>query len=285
MQSDLVSIIMPCHNGAAYIADAIRSVQNQTFSDWELLVIDDSSTDDSVRIAAGFAESDSRIRLLKNEKSTGLPATPRNVGIAAASGRYIAFLDCDDEWLPTKLERQLPLFAMRNVAVVFSYYGKMDGSGGMEQNPTLSPMVVDFQQLLLGNCIGNLTGMYDTQKCGKVFQKEIHHEDFLQWLEILGKGFVAMNTRTCEAFYRVQKTSLSGNKLQAMRWHWHILRGELALPLMTAARCFLAYVINAVRKRKYYGALRWGGANRYNIRIYNGFSTDCTWFDCEGWCA
>ena len=212
MQSDLVSIIMPCHNRAAYIADAIRSVQNQTFSDWELLVIDDSSTDDSAWIVAGFAESDSRIRLLKSEKSTGLPATPRNVGIAAASGRYIAFLDCDDEWLPTKLERQLPLFATRNVAVVFAYYGKMDGADGFHSDRIESPVFVSYRQLLGGNVIGNLTGMYDTQKCGKIFQKEIHHEDYLMWLEILRGGFSAINTNTVEAVYRESTSSVSGSK-------------------------------------------------------------------------
>ena len=248
MQSDLVSIIMPCHNGAAYIADAIRSVQNQTFPDWELLVIDDGSTDDSARIVTDFADRDSRIRLLKSEKSTGLPATPRNTGISAASGRYIAFLDCDDEWLPTKLEHQLPLFAMRNVAVVFSYYGKMDGAGSFHSEKIVSPVFVSYRQLLGGNVIGNLTGMYDTEKVGKVFQKEIHHEDYVMWLEILHSGFSAINTNTVEAVYRESGSSVSGSKLAAFLWTWHIYRHELNLPFFTAARYFSRYALKAVFK-------------------------------------
>ncbi len=117
----LVSIIMPCHNGQSTISDAITSIQNQTFDDWELLIIDDNSSDSSVQIASEFALKDNRIHLFHTEKSIGLPAVPRNIGIENASGRYIAFLDCDDIWLPTKLEHQLQLFSTKNIAIVFYY--------------------------------------------------------------------------------------------------------------------------------------------------------------------
>ena len=243
-----VSIIMPCHNGAETIADAIRSVQSQTFADWELLVVDDASSDNSATIVQKFAEADARIRLLYTEKSTGLPATPRNVGIEAASGRYIAFLDCDDEWLPTKLARQIPLFATRNVAVVFSYYGKMDERGGFHAEKIESPVFVSYEQLLGGNVIGNLTGIYDTEKVGKVFQKEIHHEDYVMWLEILRRGFSAVNTNTVEAIYRESKKSVSGSKFAAFGWTWRIYRRELGLPFFAAANYFARYAAKAVFK-------------------------------------
>ena len=244
----LVSIIMPCHNGEKYVADAIRSVQSQTFTDWELLVIDDASSDSSVSVIEEFCKNDSRIKLLRNERPTEMPATPRNVGIGAAHGRYIAFLDCDDLWLPTKLEHQLPLFGTKDVAAVFSYYGKMDGSGNLQNRLVSSPFLVIYRFLLKGDCIGNLTGMYDTQKCGKVFQKEIHHEDYLMWLEILRRGFCAMNTNTVEAFYRVQGSSISGNKFKTIRWHWHILRNELHLPFLVAAYNFMDYALKGLMK-------------------------------------
>ena len=128
-----------------------------------------------------------------------MPATTRNVGINAAKGRFIAFLDCDDMWLPTKLEHQLPLFETKNVAIVFSYYAKMNVAGNYRANSIYSPVFVSYNYMLNGNCIGNLTGMYDTKKCGKVFQKEIHHEDYVMWLEILKKGRSAVNTNTVEA--------------------------------------------------------------------------------------
>lgn len=248
MKKDLVSIIMPCHNGGLTIADAIKSVQNQTFLNWELLVVDDASTDASVRIVLGFANEDSRIKLLHTESSTGLPATPRNVGINVAKGRYIAFLDCDDEWLPTKLERQLPLFAMRNVVVVFSYYGKMDADGRLHSNCVVSPAFVSYGKLLGGNVIGNLTGVYDTQKTGKVFQKEIRHEDYVMWLEILRGGFWAINTNTVEAVYRKSKSSVSGSKLAALGWTWQIYRRELQLSFFVAVKCFVRYAFKAVFK-------------------------------------
>lgn len=243
-----VSIIMPCHNGAVTIVDSILSVQNQTYTDWELLVVDDSSSDDSVRIVEGFSSSDSRIKLLRNKKSSGLPASPRNVGIEAACGRYIAFLDCDDEWLPTKLEHQIPLFATRNVAVVFSYYGKMDSNGEFHSESVASPSFVSYKNLLNGNCIGNLTGMYDTEKVGKVFQKEIHHEDYVMWLEILRDGFSAINTNSVEAVYRESNSSVSGSKIAAFGWTWNIYRHELKFSFFDSVKYFLRYAVKAVFK-------------------------------------
>lgn len=243
-----VSIIMPCHNGEKYLSDSITSVMSQTYTDWEILVIDDNSTDNSVYIIEDFCKKDARIKLLHTEKSSGMPATPRNVGINAASGRFIAFLDCDDIWLPTKLEHQLPLFETRNVAVVFSYYAKMNDTGEFLNKLISSPFIVTYKYLLKGDCIGNLTGMYDTIKCGKVFQKEIHHEDYEMWLSILKQGFYAINTNTYEGFYRIQKKSVSANKFKTMQWHWNILRNELKLSFLNAAKYFTHYAVRAFLK-------------------------------------
>ena len=167
----MVSVIMPCHNGAIYLASAIQSVLDQTWKDWELLVVDDGSTDNSVEIIKGFAQKDSRIQCIELKKPSGSPTLPRNTGIQAAQGRFIAFLDCDDMWLPTKLEKQLPLFEDEKTAVVFSYYEKMDESGQRNERIVRSPDTVKYSLLLKGNCIGNLTGVYDTQKMGKVFHR------------------------------------------------------------------------------------------------------------------
>ena len=186
-----VSVIMPCHNGEKYLRQAVDSVLAQTYEDWELLIIDDASTDGSADIAKKYCAKDSRIKLLHTAVSTGKPATTRNVGIKAASGRFIAFLDCDDQWLPGKLEHQLSLFEQKNCAAVFSFYKKMDTAGNVRSAVVTSPATVDFSQLLDGNCIGNLTGIYDTAKVGKVYQKEIHHEDYLMWLQVLQKGYMA----------------------------------------------------------------------------------------------
>ena len=245
----IVSIIMPCHNGASFLRQAVDSVLDQSYKDWELLIIDDASTDGSVEVAEEYCRQDSRIRLLHTKYSTGKPATPRNVGIKAATGRFIAFLDCDDQWLSEKLEHQLPLFEKKDCAAVFSFYKKMDKDGNIRSAVVTSPAVVDFDQLLDGNCIGNLTGIYDTAKVGKVYQKEIHHEDYLMWLQVLQKGFVACNTGTVEAYYRESDTSVSGSKLKALGWTWVIYRRELGLPLLTSTSHFIKYAFKGLGKR------------------------------------
>ena len=225
------------------------SVLAQSYADWELLIIDDASTDGSVAISEEYCAKDSRIKLLHTAASTGKPATTRNVGIKAASGRFIAFLDCDDQWLPCKLEHQLPLFEQKNCAAVFSFYKKMDAAGNVRSAVVISPASVDFAQLLDGNCIGNLTGMYDTAKVGKVYQKEIHHEDYLMWLQVLQKGFIAKNTGTVEAYYRESGTSISGSKLKALGWTWAIYRRELGLSLPSSAVHFVRYGVRGLLKK------------------------------------
>ncbi|MBR4436504.1 MAG: glycosyltransferase [Spirochaetia bacterium] len=244
-----VSVIMACHNGAPFLCQAVDSVLAQTYQDWELLIIDDASTDGSVAIAEEYCAKDDRIKLLHTERSTGMPATTRNVGIEAAAGRFIAFLDCDDQWLPGKLEHQLPLFKQENCAAVFSFYKKMNASGNIRSAVVTSLASVDFDQLLDGNCIGNLTGIYDTAKVGKVFQKEIHHEDYLMWLQVLKKGFIARNTGTVEAYYRESCSSVSGSKLKALGWTWDIYRKELGLPLGASALHFIRYGVKGLLKK------------------------------------
>ena len=128
-----VSIIMPCHNSEKTIREAIESVISQTFIDWELLVIDDCSNDGTVQIVSGFIQKDKRIKLLKTEKSYGKPFYPRNIGIQNASARFIAFLDSDDIWMPTKLMRQIPLFDKENIAIVFSEYEKFSSTNYQEK--------------------------------------------------------------------------------------------------------------------------------------------------------
>lgn len=239
---------MPAHNSSATISSAINSVLAQTYQNWELLVINDNSSDDTESIVKEYVKRDSRIKYFKTDKTFKRPFYPRNIGIENAKGRFIAFLDSDDLWLPTKLEHQLPLFEMKNVAVVYSYYAKMNEDGMLQNRLIESPLIVDYKYLLKGDCIGNLTGMYDTEKVGKIYQKNIHHEDYLMWLEILKRGFCAMNTKTCEAFYRVQKTSVSGNKLKTLQWHWHILHNELKLSFFIAFKNFVSYAAKGVIK-------------------------------------
>lgn len=243
-----VSIIMPCHNGEKYIEEAIESVIQQHFTDWELLVILDNSTDKSEDIVKSFVQKDSRIKLLYNKNSVGKPYEPRNVGILNSTGRYIAFLDCDDRWEPTKLKTQVAYFDGEKYAIVYSDYKKMDESGVCRSGVIKGPAIVTYKKLLNGNCIGNLTGIYDTILVGKILQKDIHHEDYVMWLEILRKGYKAINTQTVEAVYRESLKSISGNKFKVFKWTWNILRKELHLSLGESILHFIFYSINGIRK-------------------------------------
>ncbi len=241
---------MPAHNAATTIRDSIDSVISQTFVNWELIVINDNSSDETEKIVKEYLEQDSRIKLLNTDISVGRPFYPRNVGIKEAYGRYIAFLDSDDIWFPTKLEHQVPLFAINNVAIVFSYYEKFSSEEKDNRKKRIikSPKEVTFNSALFGNPIGNLTGMYDTTKVGKVYYENIGHEDYVLWLTILNKGFIAKNTNSLEARYRIADQSVSSNKGKAASWTWYIYRKILKFNLFKSLICYIMYISKGIIK-------------------------------------
>lgn len=169
----LVSIITPCYNAAPFISQAIESVLAQSFGDWEMIIVDDCSSDDSLSIIQEYARIDSRIRYLRTDKPSGSPTLPRNMGIKEAKGRYIAFLDSDDIWLPNKLSDQLKVFEKSEVAIVFSNYEKVSLGGERCGREVIAPCEVDYPLLLKGNCIGCLTAMYDSALTGKIFSRKL----------------------------------------------------------------------------------------------------------------
>jgi len=249
IHTDMVSIITPCYNSEDFISQTIESVISQTYSDWEMLIVDDCSSDRSPEIIREYMEQDQRIRYLKTDKRSGSPTMPRNIGIENAEGRYIAFLDSDDLWLPTKLEEQMKVFAANeDASVVFSYYEKITEEGARSGRIISSPERVSYGKLLYGNVIGCLTGVYDTSKVGKVLMKYVGHEDYVMWLEILKKGYVAVNTCNVQALYRVRTSSVSANKLRVLKWQWNIYRNVENLGYMKALSCFVGYAAKAFMK-------------------------------------
>lgn len=240
---------MPMHNASRYVEDSVRSVISQTFQDWELLVVDDASTDDSRTIVQQYAQQDSRVKLLRNAHPSGNPASPRNVGVEAAQGRYIAFLDSDDVWLPNKLERQLPLFERDDTVIVYSDYEKMTDSGKRSNRVVHAPREVGYRQLLKGNVIGNLTGIYDTGKVGKHYFQVIHHEDYPMWLAILKtSGKKARNVGEVLAVYRVREQSVSARKLSILFWQWDIYRKIEHFGIARSAYLYANYAVRAFYK-------------------------------------
>lgn len=251
MKNELVSIIMPVYNEERYLRSSISSVLNQTYENWELLIVDDCSTDTSPDIIKEFAEKDQRIKGFKNTSRTfKIPAKPRNVGIKNAQGRYITFLDSDDQWLPTKLEHQLQLFEqVEDAVIVYSNYKRMDTQGNISRRIVKAPSSTTYRNLLKGNVMGCLTVMYDASKVGKQYCPLCGYDDYALWLQILRRGGKAYNTNTHEALYRDKGESVSSDKIRAIKWNWHIYRRFEKLKRIPAYYYFANYAVRAVMKR------------------------------------
>jgi glycosyltransferase involved in cell wall biosynthesis len=248
MKIPIISVIMPCYNSEKYLIESINSVINQTFCNWELLIIDDSSIDNSVKIIQEYCNKDSRIKYFKTERLSGSPTIPRNIGIENAVGKYIAFLDSDDIWLPAKLEKQIALFKNEKTAIVFSNYEKMGENGKRKRRYIYAPSLVTYNILLKGNVIGCSTVIYDISKTGKMYFSTISHEDYILWLSILKKGFVAQNTDMINSLYRVRKNSVSSNKLSVLLWQWNIYINVEKTGYIKAIYYFINYAFRAFLK-------------------------------------
>lgn len=243
----LVSIVMAAYNSERYVADAIASVVAQTFQDWELLVVDDGSTDRTLAIASDFAKDEPRIRVIHLDNNRGV-ANARNVGIAAARGRYLAFLDSDDLWLPPKLEIQIEFMKRTGAGFSFTQYRRLLQNGRLGRE-IKAPVAVSYRQLLHGNLIGCLTVVIDRSQIAAPKLKEVRHEDYVAWLSILREGHTAYGIQTDLARYRVSSGSVSGIKVRSASWTWNIFRNTEAMPFFAAVRCFWSYSLRAIINR------------------------------------
>lgn len=240
-----ISVIMPTYNSERFVSESIQSVLDQTYQDWELIVSDDGSTDGTVALVDHFQKSDDRIRLLSPNGNNG-PAHARNLAIAAAQGRYIAFLDSDDLWKPMKLARQLEFMQERDVAFSFSSYDRIDECGNFI-NTHWVHTPVNYRGLLKTCVIGCLTAVYDTEKFGKVYMPDIRkRQDFALWLRILKRTEKAVPLPESLAQYRVRKSSVSSNKLNAAQYTWSIYREVEKIGLLQSSYYFAHYAANGL---------------------------------------
>ncbi len=218
-----VSIITPVYNSAPFLEETIGSVLNQSFKDWEMILVDDCSTDNSRQIIQRMAALDHRLILLENENNLGQIKT-RNRAIERARGRYIAMLDSDDVWHPQKLEQQLAHFEETGCVIQHAYYEQIDEDGHSLERIVTAPNKINYRRLLRSNYMGCLTVIYDTQKVGKTFMPEVgKRDDWACWLSILKQGHEAHCIPQVLAYYRVRKNSLSSNKLKMLYYNWRIL--------------------------------------------------------------
>lgn len=228
------SIIMPAYNSAPFIREAIDSVLAQTYTKWELVIVDDASTDDTAQVVMSY--HDERIRYKRNGQNMGAALT-RNKAIAMAQGRYIAFLDADDLWLPEKLEKQIAFMQSKHIAISYTpYYILSEG----DNTPIRScPASLNYRQLTRWNRIGCLTVVYDREQIGDITLPDIRkRNDYALWLTITRKGFTAYRYNEPLARYRSHNGLTKGNKLAFLKYHYLLFRQVLHYPAIPAA--FLA---------------------------------------------
>lgn len=223
----MVSIITPAYNAEKFIEETIASVISQTFSNWELLIINDGSTDKTQEIVERICKADQRIELFSNLEPKG-PAIARNIAIKKARGEYIAFLDADDIWKPHKLETQIAVLSNSKSAVCFSSYELINEQGKHLNKMVQALTTVTYNKQLKCNYIGNLTGMYNCLKVGKVYMPEIpKRQDWVMWLEAIKKGGPAVGIPESLAFYRVRKNSISSKKTGLLKHNFNVYKKVL----------------------------------------------------------
>ena len=245
----LVSVIMPCYNMERYIADTIRSVIRQTHADWELIVVDDLSTDGTVALVKSLCEHDSRIHLSVNSEH-GSIATTRNNCIKQAKGRYLAFLDADDVWHPDKLQRQLQFMQEHKVAFSYSSYDLIDESGKPLEKTIHTAGDLGYEAFLRNTIIGCSTVMLDVDLVGQVTVPDFRtSEDTATWLDILRQGFIAYALDEPLTAYRIRRKSASSNKLKAAADLWKVYRKHEKMSFFKTLSYFFSYAFNAIKKR------------------------------------
>lgn len=245
-----VSVITPLYNCERFLENTIQSILAQDFQDWELIMVDDCSTDSSLAIAQHYVEQDKRIKVLQLERNSGA-AVARNTAIEAARGRFIAFLDSDDQWLPKKLDVQLRFMQEKDIAFSYAAYEKLSEQGEVVGNVGV-PEKVGYRDMLKVSSIGCLTAMYDTEKLGKVYMPLIRkRQDLGLWLRILKQVPYAYGVQQVLAQYQLRPDSISANKRSAAQYTWRLYREVERLNFFIASYYFIHYAINGVLRTKF----------------------------------
>ena len=249
MKDALVSIITPVYNAEKFIRETIESVQNQTYTNWEMLLINDCSTDSSAEIIKEKAAEDSRIKYIELDKNSGAAIT-RNTGISKAQGRYIAFLDSDDIWKSDKLDKQLALIREKDIGFCFTSYRYVMQDGVPTNKVARAPEKIDYNGLLKNTIIGCSTVLIDREVMGDFRMTNIRRgQDTATWLQLLKRTEYAYGIYEDLVWYRVVDGSLSHNKWNAIKRTWNTYRNVEHLSLPKAMYVFVFYAYNALKKR------------------------------------
>lgn len=247
MENELVSIITPAYNAGKWINDCIKSVLQQTYKNWEMIIVDDNSQDNTLDIIKEF-EYDSRIKYIKNEMNLGV-ANSRNKAINNAQGRYIAFLDSDDIWHPEKLEKQLEFMNENHYEFSFTKY-EMFYEGESKSNKVINiPNIITYHDYLKNTIIGCLTVIIDRNKIPYFSVQSGELEDVKTWMYLLKNGYNAYGLNDTLAYYRVSSNSASSDKIKNALRYFRCLREHEKINIILSVYYEGYYIYNAIKKR------------------------------------
>lgn len=247
---ELVSIIIPVYNAYKFLDDTINTVLSQTYTNWELILVNDCSTDDSVEIIKKYQKHDNRIKLINN-KVNSRAAVSRNNGIKEAKGRYICFLDADDKWESMKLEKQIKFMKENNCAFSFTGYEFADDKCIPNGKKVYVPDKISYRQALGNTTIWTSTVMFDMDKLSKndIYMPNVKSEDTACWWSILKKIDYAYGLNEILSYYRRTEGTLSSNKFEAIKRIWNLYRNVEKLNIFVSLYYFCCYAIRAVLRR------------------------------------
>lgn len=251
---DLVSIITPVYKCEDYIARTLNSVLAQTYPEWEMLLVDDCSPDGSADIIRSYVEKDPRFKYIKLENNSGA-AIARNVGLECAKGRYIAYLDADDIWLPKKLERQIHFMEEHDVQFSCCDYEKIEADDTPLNKVVHMPKTITYNQLLSNTIIQTVGVIVDLEKVDRkllVMPNVSRGQDSATWLQMLRNGVKFIGQNEVLAQYRRVPQSLSANKFSAMKRTWYLYRGVEHLSIPKSILCLIGWAYHASIKRIYF---------------------------------
>jgi len=246
----IVSVIMPAYNEQKNIEQAIRSVIGQSFQDWELLVVDDCSTDETVSIVKRLMQEDNRIRLICNSRNHGVAAV-RNQGMDLCCGTYVALMDSDDLWFPDKLSQQIHLAKTKNADIVYCSYQIINESGDRICDDFIVPPTTDFQSSLIQSVISCSTVLLSREIVEKYrFTTQHYHEDLALWLQLLQDGYKAFGVEAVLASYRVMSGTRASNKFRTVFHRWKIYREMMHFSPFRSSILLFQYGLLGLKKYK-----------------------------------
>lgn len=244
----LVSIITPTYNSEKYIRETIKSVQDQTYSNWELILVDDFSKDQTISVIKEIQKKESRIHLIESTVNSG-PAISRNKGIARAKGKYMTFLDADDIWFSDFIESSINTIKSTGIHFVFSSYKRSNEELEFIYSDFIVPQKVTYSDILKSNSISCLTAFLDIETLGKKFMPEVYkRQDMGLWLRYLKEIPFAYGIQEPKAIYRIRENSLSRKKSSLIKYQWQFYRQVEKLSIIDSTYYMLHWAIRGFLK-------------------------------------